>query len=164
MSDELDGQCLSRLCKRLSLKLHKMILRSAYDWNQLWICSIVQQAWYKPPFKARKELKAQVNAAGREPDLALDMEPRANWMLRACENVFTYLATFYGRSIGLQSLAIIRLMPGLHTLCSKMLGSAELFDRVSTVGCPVQLCAVRHRLWDSFVSLLIAFTPNLPVR
>jgi hypothetical protein len=25
-------------------------------------------------FKARKELKAQVNAAGREPDLALDME------------------------------------------------------------------------------------------
>lgn len=78
LSDELDGECPCTLCKRLSLKLRKMILPSAYRWNQfwIWVYGILQQAaWYKPPmFKARKELKAQVNAAGREPDLALDME------------------------------------------------------------------------------------------
>ena len=102
LSDELDGECSCTLCKRLSLKLRKMILPSAYRWNQFWtwVYGILQQAaWYKPPmFKARKELKAQVNAAGREPDLALDMELHsANWMLCACcENIFTYLATLYG--------------------------------------------------------------------
>jgi hypothetical protein len=76
-----------------------------------------------------------VNAAGREPDLALDMELHsANWMLCACcENIFTYSA-----------------VPGNHKIVDRIahclfsnFGSCRAFDPwVFTVGCPVQLCAI----------------------